>query len=150
VKFELVFDTSHPPYQRFPWRKHSANLHRGHTGTLQSIAEGGGIRAGNGEQQSAGGLGIEKKRMVRISAGTLSPQLTRHSAKSRSLFRPLGIKPARTQKLYRELARITPLSMFTAAMIVWRCYQSRYQAISQAPCDPNVACDDGPHGADAA
>ena len=46
--------------------------------------------------------------------------------------------------------RASPLSMFTAARIVGRCYESRYQAISQAPSDPNVACDDGPPGADAA
>jgi hypothetical protein len=54
------FTSSHHLYQRLPWRKHFADLHRWHAGALESIEQGGSISAGNGEQQPAGGLGIEK------------------------------------------------------------------------------------------
>src|SRR3954466_931641 len=63
VKFEWWLTPSrdsHHLYQRLPWRKHFADLYRWHTGIGKSGEQGGRISAGNGEQQSAGGLGIEK------------------------------------------------------------------------------------------
>jgi hypothetical protein len=54
------FASSHHLYQRLPWRKHFADLYGWHSGTLESIEQGSSISAGNGEQQPAGGLGIEK------------------------------------------------------------------------------------------
>jgi hypothetical protein len=53
----LIFDChqsgavrSHHLNQRFPWRKHFADLYCGYTGALQSIEQRSGIGAGHREQ----------------------------------------------------------------------------------------------------
>jgi hypothetical protein len=49
VKLEWVADvireSSYYPYQQLPWRKHFADLHRGHAGALQSIEQHCNFRA---------------------------------------------------------------------------------------------------------
>jgi len=40
-----VDNSSHHPYHRLPWRKHSADLYRWDTGALESIEQRDGISA---------------------------------------------------------------------------------------------------------
>jgi hypothetical protein len=54
----------HHLYQRLPLWQYFPNLHGGHAGIGKRGEQDGGIGAGNGEQQSAGGPGTSARSLI--------------------------------------------------------------------------------------